>query len=71
MDSIEKLDVKQVSLIKNVFHGVLEGLAKSGLEFQPLAVAVAAEELASDIRNQSAQDFRDETEDRSYPEYIG
>jgi hypothetical protein len=86
MNPTEELNLRQVSLFKNVLHAILEGLAKSGMEFQPLAVATAAEEFAQEIRNQSAQDFKDDlhieyfyreppiedkNDHRGYPDFIG
>jgi len=85
MHPIEELNLKQVSLFKNVLHGVVEGFEKSGVEFQLLAIAVAAEEFAAELRRQSADDFKncppisfprsaaveEEDKPKSYPEWIG
>ena len=67
MNPIEELNLKQVRLFKSVLHGVVEGFEKSGVEFQLLAIATAAEEFAQELRQQSA----DEAKPKNYPDWIG
>jgi uncharacterized phage-like protein YoqJ len=85
MNPNEQLNRKDVVLFKNVLLALLEELIKSGLKFQLLAVAVAAEEFAAELRKRAVKDFKncppidfprsgtDEAEEKQkkYPEWIG
>jgi hypothetical protein len=58
MNSNEQLDLQQVRLFKNILLALLEALVRSRVKFQPLAIAVAAEEFAAELRERSAKDFK-------------
>jgi hypothetical protein len=58
MNPFDAIEPKRVKLFKSVLYGLAEGIQKSGLIFHPLELATAAEEFASELRIESAAQFK-------------
>jgi hypothetical protein len=58
MNQFDAIEPKRVQLFKSLLYGLMEGLQKSGLILHLLEVAVACEEFASELRIESAAEFK-------------